>query len=93
MSETCLELLTAIFSNFPSQLQVNPTAGSSDAKVFASLDLFFTVVFVVELAINLFSNWFWPFMGDAWQIFDLVVVSVSIVSLADDDTIPGMHRP
>ncbi|KAJ1480863.1 hypothetical protein T484DRAFT_1809348, partial [Baffinella frigidus] len=35
----------------------------------------------VELAVNLFSNWFWDFVSDGWSVFDLIVVTVSYASM------------
>ena len=39
------------------------------------------VLFVLELALNIFVNWWRPFLHEWWNIFDFVVVSVSVVSL------------
>ncbi len=45
------------------------------------LDEFFTIIFAVELSINMFAHWFRPFISDGWNIFDLVVVLMSLVAL------------
>jgi len=46
--------------------------------------LAFTIIFVIELVINLAAHWFWDFWQDTWNVFDFVVVSVSMVSLFSD---------
>jgi hypothetical protein len=42
----------------------------------------------VELFINLFINWFYPFIFDGWNIFDFLVVLAAWVSYAVAD-LPG----
>ena len=34
------------------------------ANFLASMDLFFMIIFTVELAVNMFSHWFWTFWTD-----------------------------
>ena len=56
---------------------------SSDKKaILNTLDLVFVVAFTAELLLNLYANWWRPFVTNAWSLFDLVVVTLSIVSLA-----------
>jgi hypothetical protein len=38
-------------------------------------------LYTAELLINMFATLFWPFVLDAWNWFDLLVVGVSLVSL------------
>ena len=47
-----------------------------------ALDMFFTVVFTVELVLNMYAKWLFPFFRDSWHILDLVTVAVSLVGLA-----------
>jgi hypothetical protein len=54
---------------------------SQVGRNLAILDDVFTVVFAVELAINLFAHWLRPFLRDGWSLFDLIVVTVSLASL------------
>jgi hypothetical protein len=46
-----------------------------------TLDEMFTIVFLVELLVNAFGHWFKPFISDGWNIFDLIVVTMSLVAL------------
>ncbi len=46
-----------------------------------ALDTAFTVIFAVELAVNAFAHWFKPFISDGWNIFDFIVVALSLVAL------------
>jgi hypothetical protein len=45
------------------------------------LNLFFTTIFTIELAINALAHWFWPFATDVWSQVDVFVVVMSIVPL------------
>ena len=50
-----------------------------------SLNLFFTIVFTVELVLNLYAQWLQPFFSDGWNLLDLVVVASSLIGLAPVD--------
>ena len=43
----------------------------------------FTGIFTVELVINAFGSWMWPFLADGWNVFDAIVVIVSVVGLVE----------
>ena len=45
------------------------------------IDTFFTIIFTVELAINAYAHWFRSFALDGWNMFDSIVVSLSLVAL------------
>jgi voltage-gated sodium channel len=55
-------------------------------KVF---EIVFTTIFTIELGINMFGNWFWHFLNDPWNLFDLFVVIISIVGLSSEN-FPGL---
>ena len=59
--------------------------GTFQDEVFVLLDDFFTLIFFVELIWNLAANWFWPFFMDGWSVFDLLVVTVSMVAYLGPD--------
>ena len=44
-------------------------------------DLFFTIIFAIELAINLFCRFLVPFITNAWNWLDFIIVTVSIVGV------------
>ena len=58
---------------------------NGDATAFALLmntwDLIFTIIFSVELAINLFCHILVPFITNPWNWLDVIIVSVSIVGV------------
>jgi voltage-gated sodium channel len=54
---------------------------TTSGRDLEALDEFFTIIFAVELSINAFAYWLRPFFADGWNIFDLVVVSMSLVAL------------
>jgi hypothetical protein len=45
----------------------------------------FTIIFAVELLINMYANWFTPFITNPWSIFDLFGVTLSLVTLGPLD--------
>ena len=69
-------------------LSCQPEAGSPQAEIFKSLEYVFALCFGVELVINLFGSWFWPFVGNRWNLFDCIVVGVSFAGLFQPD-LPG----
>ena len=64
--------------------QILPPAGSQAHYDFFVLEIIFSAVFALELALNMFGTWYWDFVSDAWNIFDSVVVVVSIISLVEE---------
>lgn len=50
-------------------------------NMFYWCDIFFSTVFALEVAFNIFAHWFYPFFSDGWNLFDLAVVSVNTLSL------------
>jgi hypothetical protein len=62
------------------------------ATLLDQLNLLFTIVFTVELAINAFAHWFRPFFADVWSQLDAFVVAMSIVPLLVPDQNTGIVR-
>ncbi|KAK3261056.1 hypothetical protein CYMTET_30022 [Cymbomonas tetramitiformis] len=58
--------------------------------VFKIIEVFFTVVFTVELLVNMTANWWMPFWASGWNIFDFVVVVISLMSLMLE-SLPGVN--
>ena len=48
-------------------------------NIFDIIDHCFTVFYVLELLLNLFVNWFWPFVRNGWCWFDMLAVTSSVV--------------
>lgn len=49
--------------------------------VLLGAELFFAAAFTLELILNMYANWFTPFWSDGWNVFDFIVVGISIISL------------
>ena len=75
-----------IFLSFVSNVleaQLDPAEENADfTAAFYQTDLVFTILFTVELVVNMFGHWFWEFWQDSWNIFDFFVVGISLISLA-----------
>jgi hypothetical protein len=56
------------------------------------LNLLFTAIFTVELAINALAHWFWPFVTDVWSQIDSFVVIMSIIPLFVPNQNTGIVR-
>ena len=67
------------------QSQILPAAGSSTANSLYVCEWIFTMLFLLELIVNLVAHWFWKFFRDPWNTFDFVVVTVSLLGLGFDD--------
>ncbi|EKX50515.1 hypothetical protein GUITHDRAFT_135169 [Guillardia theta CCMP2712] len=83
-SANCQILVAAlIYCNFmlniiESQVR-NPDQALS--KILTVADTFFTVIFTVELFINMFSTLWRDFLTDPWNFFDFFVVLISLLTL------------
>eukprot|EP00960_Hanusia_phi_P060509 764528-Hanusia_phi.AAC.2 len=84
-----------IFLNFLTnvlQSEITPTTdNTSTAALFDNLDLCFTIIFTVELSVNIAANWFRPFFQSGWNFFDLTVVGISLISLFLSE-VPGLSH-
>jgi voltage-gated sodium channel len=61
--------------------ELHPAVGSDLHDAFNKLEYVFAIVFAVELCVNMFGSWFWDFISSAWNIFDLLVVVISVLGL------------
>ncbi|KAJ1496272.1 Ion transport protein-domain-containing protein, partial [Baffinella frigidus] len=52
----------------------DPGRGVDRRATFDLFDMGFTVIFSIELVIELFIDWWWPFWNNGWDVFDFVVV-------------------
>jgi hypothetical protein len=69
------------------ELELNgaiPPGGAVDSAL-VTFEAFFTVCFVLELALNIVAHSLWPFLRDPWNLLDFVAVAVSVAALADYD--------
>ena len=62
-----------------------PQEGTTSHDVFKTLEALVTGLFTLELSFNFFGSWFWPFLQEPWNIFDTLVVAVSIIARWWDD--------
>jgi voltage-gated sodium channel len=44
-----------------------------------NINLIFTVVFALELAVNMFANWMYTFIQSGWNWLDLFIVTMSLL--------------
>lgn len=65
--------------------QTLPQSGSSAANQLYVLEWIFTMLFLLELTINMCGHWFWKFFHDPWNSFDFAVVLVSLLGLGISD--------
>ncbi len=61
----------------------------SFVQAISSMNLTFTIMFTVELAVNMTATLCVEFFRDAWNWFDTVVVLVSLISVFLDN-MPGV---
>lgn len=54
---------------------------TEQGNIFNALDIFFISFYIFEITINIYVHWFWEFWTNRWNIFDFIVVSVSIVEI------------
>lgn len=60
--------------------QVDPD-GSAYPVLWENAELFFNIIFALELSLNLYGFWCWPFWSSGWNVFDFVVVSVGVLDI------------
>ena len=56
-----------------------PGMDEETKQTFDTVDHCFTIFYILELMLNLFVNWFWPFVCNGWSMFDALAVIMSVV--------------
>jgi len=76
-----LILLNFLISAVQSQLL--PKEGRDDIAIFIfeAFEWFFAYAFLVELIVNFYGSYFCEFWASAWNVFDFVIVAISLLSL------------
>jgi len=85
MSATSQKIIAAlIILNFlanAAEKQYDPIVTLGKRKShWVAYEITFSVLFLVELLINMYGSWFWPFVVQGWNWFDVVVVAVGLLS-------------
>ena len=62
--------------NFAADDDVNKKALATYLDV---VDIVFNFIYLAELLLNMYGNWFWGFFGSAWGCFDFIIVCMSLV--------------
>ncbi len=57
--------------------------------MFKVVEEVFTVLFTVELSMNMIANWWKPFWEDPWNSLDFLVVLISVLSMGLE-SMPGV---
>ena len=68
-------------AEFPSSLINSDGTTSTRGAALERADAAFTIVFALELAVNAYAHWLRPFLADGWNLFDCVVVLLSLIAL------------
>ena len=64
----------------------NADGSPTNVKIFLdNLNFVLTIVFIVELLANLYAHWLIEFITNSWSVFDLIVVTLSLVTLGPLD--------
>jgi limonene-1,2-epoxide hydrolase len=74
------------------QYEMMPSKNTQEPDVkraFDGVEYAFTVLFLMELFLNMLAHWFKEFWGDVGNIMDFVVVLISVLSIFLDD-LPGL---
>ena len=74
------------------QYEMMPSKNTQEPDVkraFDGVEYAFTVLFLMELCLNMLAHWFKEFWGDLGNIMDFVVVLISVLSIFLED-LPGL---
>ena len=83
---TQISVAVLIFANFianivEAQIAINGNT-AYEVKVFRTFEMFFFVIFLIELALNMYSSWFWKFWNNGWNVFDFSTVFITVLDVA-----------
>lgn len=77
-TQTCIAVL--LLGNFIISIYLaeDPHISPELAHQFDIIEMTFTLIYSVELAVNMAAHWCTPFFASAWNWFDLIIVGMSI---------------
>lgn len=83
-NSTTVQVLIAclIGANFLTNIvekEIDPS-GTKYEDVFQIFEHCYNVAFTIELGINLYAHWWFTFWRSGWNIFDVVVVAIGIIT-------------
>lgn len=86
-----IQFLTAglIFANFVVNAAEAQTKEGEGLDIYYGFEMFFTVIFTIELVVNYWAHAHCPFWTSAWNLFDFIVVAISLLSLGLSN-LPGI---
>jgi voltage-gated sodium channel len=73
--------ILANFMCMAAEAQLNPEEGTVTAGTFEQIESAFTCIFIIELALNMFSNLWWDFVKSGWNWFDVFVIATAVISM------------
>lgn len=82
-------LISANFVVSAVQNQILPAKGSTADAIFGVFEYAFNMAFSVELLVNMYGSFFFPFWRTGWNWFDFIIVGISLLSQFSDG-IPGI---
>jgi len=68
--------------------QFDPKGDQGMEHIWYPFELFFNIAFTLELLVNFFAHCWSPFWRSGWNVFDLMVVSIGILTTVKTD-LPG----
>mmetsp|Transcript_36500 Transcript_36500/g.83888 ORF Transcript_36500/g.83888 Transcript_36500/m.83888 type:complete len:521 (-) Transcript_36500:101-1663(-) len=76
---TVAALIAGNFSVNIIEKQIDPR-GTKYTDTFYVFELFFNIAFTIELLVNMYAFWFKRFWKSGWNVFDVIVVSIGILT-------------
>ena len=79
-----ISMAAVIFFNFVAQCvqtQRLDQPGSPGAVFFDALEDACTLIYCLELGLNVFSTWCWEFVLNGWNYFDMLVIAASVYTV------------
>jgi hypothetical protein len=74
-------IIMATYVSAMVQYELLPEPGSALDHTINQFEVFFTIIFAVELMINIAGNWWRPFASVLWNWMDAFVVIISVAGL------------
>ena len=78
---TAALVITTNFCVNIAESELDARGTTEQGNIFNALDIFFMSFYIFEITINIYVHWFWEFWTNRWNIFDFIVVSVSILEI------------
>lgn len=73
-------------------IQCETPESTHSSHYFDEIDFALTIVYMLELVLNMYGHWFWPFFTNMWSVFDFIIILFSVVDIISTSVVSDVNE-